>query len=42
MQGNDNDWHIPYPITSPLKLNRKTAQVLSSTLRREDYQAGLP
>jgi len=42
IEGNDHDWYVPYPITSPLKLNRKTAQILSSTLRREDFQAGRP
>lgn len=38
--GNDHDWYVPEPIRSPLKLNRKTAQVLASTLKRRSYDAG--
>ena len=38
--GNDNDWYVPHPIPSPLKLNRKTAQILKSALKRESYDAG--
>ena len=40
IEGNDNDWWIPEPIRSPLKLNRKTAQVLASTLRQRSYECG--
>ena len=38
--GNDHDWYVPSPIRSPIKLNRKTAQILKSELRRESYDAG--
>ncbi|MRG98414.1 protein kinase domain-containing protein [Polyangium spumosum] len=38
--GNDNDWYVPEPIRSPLRLNRKTAQVLQSCLRRASEDAG--
>ena len=38
--GNDNDWYIPHPIRSPLRLNRRTAQVLKSALARQSYDAG--
>lgn len=38
--GNDNDWYVPSPIRSPLKLNRKTAQILSSAMKRKSYDAG--
>jgi len=38
--GTDHDWYVPDPIRSPLKLNRKTAQVLAGRLRRENYEAG--
>ncbi len=40
IDGTDNDWYIPHPIPSPLKLNRLTVQVLKSLLKRENYQAG--
>ncbi len=40
IEGNDHDWYVPHPIPSPLKRNRKTAQVLASLLRRESYKAG--
>jgi hypothetical protein len=40
IEGTDNDWYIPHPIPSPLKLNRITAQVLKGLLKRESYQAG--
>ena len=40
IEGTDNDWYIPHPIPSPLKLNRITAQVLKGLLKRENYQAG--
>jgi len=40
IEGTDHDWYIPEPISSPLKLNRKTAQVLKSQLKRQSYQAG--
>ncbi len=40
--GNDYDWHVPEPIRSPLGLNRKTAQILQSEMRRKSYDAGKP
>ena len=40
IEGTDNDWYIPHPIPSPLKLNRVTAQVLKGLLKRDNYQAG--
>jgi hypothetical protein len=40
IEGTDNDWYIPHPIPSPLKLNRITSQVLKGLLKRESYQAG--
>jgi len=40
IEGNDNDWWIPAPIRSPLKLNRTTAQILASTLRARSYECG--
>lgn len=40
IEGTDHDWHVPYPIASPLKKNRLTAQALRSQLKRENYQAG--
>jgi len=40
ISGTDHDWYIPHPIPSPIKLNRKTAQVLKSLLKRESYAAG--
>ena len=40
IEGTDNDWYVPHPIPSPLKLNRLTAQVLKGLLKRESYQAG--
>ena len=36
IEGTDNDWYIPHPIPSPLKLNRITAQVLKGLLKRRD------
>lgn len=38
--GNDHDWSIPELIRSPLKLNRKTAQILAERLRRTTFDAG--
>lgn len=38
--GNDHDWYVPEPIRSPLKLNRKTAQILSSAIKRQSAAAG--
>lgn len=38
--GNDHDWYVPGPIRSPLKLNRKTAQILASELKRRSFDAG--
>jgi serine/threonine protein kinase len=40
IEGTDHDWYIPYPLPSPLKLNRLTAQALKSQLKRDSYQAG--
>ena len=40
IQGTDHDWYIPYPIRSPIKLNRLTAQVLKDALKRESHAAG--
>src|SRR5262249_38374940 len=40
IEGTDHDWYVPEPIPSPLKLNRLTAQVLKSQLRRESHAAG--
>lgn len=40
VRGTDYDWYTPEPIRSPLGLNRKTAQVLKSELRRASYEAG--
>ncbi len=40
IEGNDNDWYVPSPMRSPIKLNRKTAQILKSELRRHSYDAG--
>jgi serine/threonine protein kinase len=38
--GTDHDWYNPSPLRSPLQLNRLTAQVLRSQLKRESFQAG--
>lgn len=41
IEGTDKDWYVgKESITSPLRLNRKTAQVLNSQLRRENFGAG--
>lgn len=40
IEGTDHDWYVPYPVPSPLKLNRVTAQALKTQLKRESYQAG--
>jgi len=40
IEGTDHDWYVPYPVKSPIKLNRLTAQVLKSQLKRENYRAG--
>jgi serine/threonine protein kinase len=40
IEGTDHDWYIPYPVVSPLKLNRMTAQALKGQLKRESYLAG--
>jgi serine/threonine protein kinase len=40
--GNDNDWFLPEPIRSPLKLNRKTAQILATHLKNLSVQAAFP
>lgn len=38
--GNDHDWYVPEAIRSPLKLNRKTAQILGSAIKRRSAAAG--
>jgi len=40
IHGTDSDWWTPEKRPSPLRLNRKTAQVLKSHLRDTTYQAG--
>ncbi|MCE7875368.1 hypothetical protein DYH09_34075, partial [bacterium CPR1] len=40
IDGTDHDWYVPNPIPSPLKLNRLTAQVLKTQLKRESWHAG--
>lgn len=40
IEGTDNDWWLPEKVRSPLKLNRTTAQVLKSHLKKASYQAG--
>jgi serine/threonine protein kinase len=40
--GNDNDWYVPAPIRSPLKLNRRTAQVLGTLLKSRSVEAARP
>ena len=42
ISGNDSDWYVPQPIRSPLKLNRKTAQVLASLLKKRSVDAARP
>ncbi|CAN5925135.1 hypothetical protein BH11MYX4_BH11MYX4_02990 [soil metagenome] len=42
INGNDNDWYVPQPIRSPLKLNRKTAQVIASLLKQRSVDAARP
>jgi len=42
ISGNDNDWYVPQPIRSPLKLNRKTAQVLASLVKQRSVDAAKP
>ncbi len=42
IEGNDHDWRIPQPIRSPLKLNRKTAQILASCLKYRSHDAARP
>ncbi len=37
--GTDHDWFAPHPMRSPLRLNRLTAQVLASELKRESSYA---
>lgn len=39
IEGNDFDWYVPEPMRSPLRLNYKTAQVLSSALSRKSAYA---
>lgn len=40
IEGTDHDWYIPYPVPSPIKRNRVTAQALRTQLKRESFQAG--
>jgi serine/threonine protein kinase len=40
IEGTDHDWYVPHPVPSPLRLNRVTAQVLKSQLKRESFRAG--
>lgn len=40
--GNDTDWYAPEPMRSPIRLNRKTAQILGEELRRKSVAAGRP
>jgi serine/threonine protein kinase len=40
IEGTDHDWYVPYPVPSPLKLNRVTAQALKTQLKRESFEAG--
>lgn len=40
IEGNDFDWYVPEPMRSPLRLNYKTAQVLSSALKLKTAYAG--
>ncbi len=40
IRGTDHDWLIPEPRPSPLRLNRLTAQVLKSEVRRRSAAAG--
>ena len=40
VEGTDHDWYVPNPMPSPLKLNRLTAQVLKTQLKRESWHAG--
>ncbi|MGK3994421.1 protein kinase domain-containing protein [Sorangium sp. So ce1024] len=42
VSGNDNDWYVPAPIRSPLKLNRKTAQIFADQLKRHSTLAARP
>jgi hypothetical protein len=40
IEGTDHDWWVPERIPSPIKLNRKTAQVLHAQLKHENVHAG--
>ncbi|MBX7096841.1 MAG: protein kinase [Myxococcaceae bacterium] len=40
IEGTDTNWYIPETITSPIKLNRITAQVLKNQLKDHDSAAG--
>lgn len=40
VEGTDYDWYTPHPVKSPIGLNRKTAQVLNSLMKRDSYEAG--
>lgn len=40
IEGTDYDWYAPEPMKSPIGLNRKTAQVLNTLMKRESYEAG--
>jgi hypothetical protein len=40
IEGTDYDWYAPDPMKSPIGLNRKTAQVLNTLMKRESHEAG--
>lgn len=40
IEGNDHDWFVPDPMRSPIWLNHKTAQVMSSAMKRRSFDAG--
>ncbi len=42
IRGNDLDWYIPEPTRSPLRLNRKTAQILATHLRARCFDGARP
>jgi serine/threonine protein kinase len=39
VEGTDHDWYLPDRVPSPIKLNRKTAQVLKAELRARSVNA---
>jgi serine/threonine protein kinase len=40
VEGTDHDWYVPDRVPSPIRLNRKTAQVLKAELRARSFSAG--